>query len=85
MERATDIKHGSDGSLTQGRGGRADNFLALQAQGVHTRQARDLLSLSGTLGFKMAGRSRPARKIPTPALLIIESFINPQKDGTKKR
>jgi len=37
----------------KGRGGRADNFCGLLATGVHTRQARDLLSLPGTLGFKM--------------------------------
>jgi hypothetical protein len=42
--------------------------LIQQVTEVHTRQARDLLSLPGTLGFKLAGRDRPAMKIPTPAL-----------------
>jgi hypothetical protein len=38
--------------------------------GVYTRQARDLLSPSGTLGFKLVGRYRLTKKIPTPALFI---------------
>jgi large subunit ribosomal protein L40e len=32
------------------------------------------LSLPGTLGFKLAGRERPARKIPTPALFVCRKF-----------
>jgi hypothetical protein len=50
---ATDIKH-SYLQLYSSRGGRADQSRLFWLAGVQTRQARDLLSLSGTLGFKLA-------------------------------
>lgn len=72
LATATDIKHGFHVMMV-GPGWQSGQFLSGNCQaGVHTRQARDLLSLPGTLGFKLAGRSRPAMKIPTPALIYLE-------------
>jgi hypothetical protein len=71
LATARDIKHGFH--LRGGRAGVAERTISArliqQMTGVHTRQARDLLSLPGTLGFKLAGRERPVMKIPTPALI----------------
>jgi len=55
--------------MEMGRGGRADNFRGFLAAGVHTRQARDLLSLPGTLGFKMARARQLLQENPNPGAI----------------
>ncbi len=84
LNGAIDIKHGLNEECSC-RGGRADNFPSLAlllAKEVHTRQARDLLSLPGTLGFKMVGQiDRHENPNPGAIILVIsvESFISEQE------